>query len=146
MSATLHAAVVAVPELDKTIKFAQSLPQGSPIAVMLQHVVEAMQRGVDVTFLESDRELTPNQASELLKVSRPHLVKLMDRGLLAYRMVGTNRRIAMADLLDYLDRHERANAHVSELLGTREHGLRAIKDKAATLTQDDLDELSALSF
>lgn len=50
----------------------------------------------------------------------------------------------MADLLDYLDRHERANAHVTELLGTREHGLQAVKDRAAVLTQDDLDELSAL--
>lgn len=146
MSDTLHAAILDAPELHETIEFARSLPQGSPLAVMLQHVAEALLSGVDVTFLETGRELTPNQAAALLKVSRPHLVKLMDRGLIAFRMVGTNRRIAMPDLLDYIDRHERANAHVSELLGTREHGLRAVEDKAANLTQNDLDELSALNI
>lgn len=80
MSATLHASDVQMPELSRTIEFARSLPQESPMAVMLQYVVEALERGVDVTFLQADRELTPNQAAELLKVSRPHLIKLMDRG------------------------------------------------------------------
>lgn len=143
-SSTLHADQVAGAELDQTLEFARSLPQGSPIAVLLQNVVEAMARGVDVTYLESDTELTPNQAADLLKVSRPYLLKIMDRGLLAYRKVGTNRRIAMADLIDYVDRHERANAHVNELLGTREHRLAAIKDAAAPLSNEDEAALAAL--
>ena len=144
MSTTLTADKVSADELAQTEEFAQSLPQGSPLAIMLEGLLDAVRRGADVTLLASDKELTPNQAAQLLQVSRPHLVKIMDRGLLAYRLVGSNRRIAMADLLDYIERHERANAHVNQLLGTRAHAQLQAMDKAAPLTDEDLAALDAL--
>ena len=144
MSTTLTADKVSADELAQTEEFAQSLPQGSPLAIMLEGLLDAVRRGADVTLLASDKELTPNQAAQLLQVSRPHLVKIMDRGLLAYRLVGSNRRIAMADLLDYIERHERANAHVNQLLGTRAHAQLQAMDKAAPLTDEDLTALDAL--
>lgn len=144
MSTTLTADKVSADELAQTEEFAQSLPQGSPLAIMLEGLLDAVRRGADVTLLASDKELTPNQAAQLLRVSRPHLVKIMDRGLLAYRLVGSNRRIAMADLLDYIERHERANAHVNQLLGTRAHAQLQAMDKAAPLTDEDLTALDAL--
>lgn len=144
MSTTLTADKVSADELAQTEEFAQSLPQGSPLAIMLEGLLDAVRRGADVTLLTSDKELTPNQAAQLLRVSRPHLVKIMDRGLLAYRLVGSNRRIAMADLLDYIERHERANAHVNQLLGTRAHAQLQAMDKAAPLTDEDLTALDAL--
>ena len=124
MPTTLHARDVTNDDLERTAEFAASLPQGSPIAVMLQQVLVLMHRGADVSFLDTGEELTPNQAADLLNVSRPYLLKVMDRGLLAYRTVGSNRRIAMADLLDYIDRHERANAYVNRILDTPEHARR----------------------
>ena len=144
MSTTLTADKVSADELAQTEEFAQSLPQGSPLAIMLEGLLDAVRRGADVTLLASDKELTPNQAAQLLRVSRPHLVKIMDRGLLAYRLVGSNRRIAMADLLDYIERHERANAHVNQLLGTRAHAQLQAMDEAAPLTDEDLAALDAL--
>lgn len=144
MSTTLTADKVSADELAQTEEFAQSLPQGSPLAIMLEGLLDAVRRGADVTLLTSDKELTPNQAAQLLRVSRPHLVKIMDRGLLAYRLVGSNRRIAMADLLDYIERHERANAHVNQLLGTRAHAQLQAMDEAAPLTDEDLTALDAL--
>lgn len=144
MSTTLTADKVSADELAQTEEFAQGLPQGSPLAIMLEGLLDAVRRGADVTLLASDKELTPNQAAQLLRVSRPHLVKIMDRGLLAYRLVGSNRRIAMADLLDYIERHERANAHVNQLLGTRAHAQLQAMDKAALLTDEDLTALDAL--
>lgn len=144
MSTTLTADKVSADELAQTEEFAQSLPQGSPLAIMLEGLLDAMRRGADVTLLASDKELTPNQAAQLLRVSRPHLVKIMDRGLLAYRLVGSNRRIAKADLLDYIERHERANAHVNQLLGTRAHAQLQAMDEAAPLTDEDLTALDAL--
>lgn len=144
VATVLHATDVTAEELERTTQFVSSLPQGSPVAVMLQHVLAAIDRGVDVSFLESDKELTPNQAAGLLNVSRPHLLKIMDRGLLEYRLVGTNRRIAMADLLDYIERHERGNAYVNGLLGTRQHLRRETRDEAAELTDTDVAELNAL--
>ena len=144
MSTTLTADKVSADELAQTEEFAQGLPQGSPLAIMLEGLLDAVRRGADVTLLASDKELTPNQAAQLLQVSRPHLVKIMDRGLLAYRLVGSNRRIAMADLLDYIERHERANAHVNQLLGTRAHAQLQAMDEAAPLTDEDLTALDAL--
>lgn len=141
MSTTLTADKVSADELAQTEEFAQGLPQGSPLAIMLEGLLDAVRRGADVTLLASDKELTPNQAAQLLRVSRPHLVKIMDRGLLAYRLVGSNRRIAMADLLDYI---ERANAHVNQLLGTRAHAQLQAMDEAAPLTDEDLTALDAL--
>ena len=144
MSTTLTADKVSADELAQTEEFAQGLPQGSPLAIMLEGLLDAVRRGADVTLLASDKELTPNQAAQLLRVSRPHLVKIMDRGLLAYRLVGSNRRIAKADLLDYIERHERANAHVNQLLGTRAHAQVQAMDEAAPLTDEDLTALDAL--
>lgn len=144
MSTTLTADKVSADELAQTEEFAQGLPQGSPLAIMLEGLLDAVRRGADVTLLTSDKELTPNQAAQLLRVSRPHLVKIMDRGLLAYRLVGSNRRIAMANLLDYIERHERANAHVNQLLGTRAHAQLQAMDEAAPLTDEDLTALDAL--
>lgn len=141
MPTTITARTVDPADLRQVAQLAANLPQGSPVAVALQLIVSATNRGVDLSLLESDHELTPNQVAEILKMSRPHLVKLMDRGLLAYRMVGTNRRIRVEDLVDYIDRHERANAYVSHVVSTREHSLQQVKDAAATLTDEDLKSL-----
>ena len=56
--------------------------------------------------------LTTAQAAEMLNVSRPHVVKLLDQGKLPHHMAGTHRRIKVGDLLEYRNRrdHERSDA------------------------------------
>lgn len=142
--AMLSAETVSKEELDLTIQFAASLPEGSAVAVMLQNVVDAMKRGEDVSFLASADELSPNEAAGLLNISRPHLLKVMKRGLITYRMVGTNYRIAVPDLLDYIERNEQGNAYMQELLATRAHSNTRVRDRAAALEEEDLRELDAL--
>ena len=80
--------------------------EDSKLAVLLGRIIDASQNGVDINLLSSEAEFSPNQASELLKMSRPHLLKFMDRGELPFHTVGTHKRIKMSDLLQFMEARE----------------------------------------
>ena len=83
-----------------------------PIAVeLLLAVLEQLGEGQGVAVLPLNRELTTQEAADILNVSRPFLVRLLDEGKIGHRLVGTHRRVLLRDLLDYkrsMDRAARA--------------------------------------
>ena len=68
---------------------------------VLHQAVHAMASGKVVSVAIQDRELTTQQAGDFLKVSRPHLIKLLEQGEIPYIMVGTHRRVRFEDLVKY---------------------------------------------
>lgn len=97
-------------------------PDGSttelPVEIyeLLVSVVAQLKAGNGVAIVPLHAELTTVEAAELLGVSRPHLIKQLEAGTIAYRRVGSHRRIRLADLLSYRDRRDaEANAALDEL-------------------------------
>ena len=90
---------LAVRVIDADQEQAIELPSGA--VSLLMEILQAMAAGRGITIIPENAELTTVQAAEILNVSRPFLIKLLESGELPYRKVGTHRRIRMEDVMDY---------------------------------------------
>ena len=77
------------------------VPIPASVYRMLLDILTNMAKGNAVTLVPSHAEMTTQQAADILNVSRPFVIQLIEAGKLPHRMVGTHRRIAFADLMDY---------------------------------------------
>ncbi len=83
---------------------------------LLRHVIESLQQGFAVSVIPLTQTLTTQQAADLLGVSRPTLIKLLNGGKIPFERAGTHRRILLRDLLTY--REERRAAQYAALEAT----------------------------
>ncbi len=89
-------------------KGAQVRLPGALVQLILRVLQETAQ-GNAVALVSVRRELTTQQAADLLNVSRPYVVRLMEEGRLPFRKVGAHRRIRLDQLLEY-----RRNIYVAQ--------------------------------
>jgi excisionase family DNA binding protein len=68
---------------------------------LLKEITRYMQLGRAIVLIPENQQLTTQRAADLLGVSRPHLIKLLQRGALPYHKAGSHRRIHLKDLLTY---------------------------------------------
>ncbi len=64
-------------------------------------ILQNMAEGKSISIIPSDSEVSTQQAADMLNVSRPHLVKLLETGQIPFRKVGSHRRILLKDIIEY---------------------------------------------
>ena len=106
---TLHADMGSLQlQLAKAGQEVTTVRLPAAAAKLLLQVLTEMGNGRAVSVAPTDVEITTQQAADLLNVSRPYLVGLVEKGELPVRKVGNQRRLPLADVLEYKARN-RAN-------------------------------------
>ena len=90
------------------------LPAGA--VAMLMDILDAMAAGRGITLIPENAELTTVEAADILNVSRPFLIKLLEEGQIPYRKVGRHRRVRLEDVVNYKKAIDREREEVLDQL------------------------------
>ncbi|HBR11629.1 MAG TPA: excisionase [Chryseobacterium sp.] len=92
---------------------------------LLADILKSMSEGKPVSIVPVATEVTTQKAAEILGCSRPHLIKLLENGLIAFTKVGKHRRIKFEDILLYRQnmKDEQRQLLIDVMTADEENGL-----------------------
>lgn len=103
-------------QLLKKGKSAEKIVLPSSAMRLLVDILTQMAEGNAVSLISVHAELTTQEAADLLNVSRPYLVALLEEKKIPHRKVGTKRRVLAKDVLRYKDKIDKARHKALEKL------------------------------
>jgi excisionase family DNA binding protein len=90
---------------------------------LLVVILAEMARGNAVRLIPHHAELTTQEAAEILNVSRPYLVRLLEEGRLPFHRTGTHRRVFFTDVMTFKNERHRARSKVLDELSQMDQDL-----------------------
>jgi excisionase family DNA binding protein len=99
-----------------------TLPE--PLYVLLKDIVRNLESGRSLVLMAEEQQLTTQRAAELLGMSRPYLIQLLNGDEMPYQLVGKHRRIALRDVLTYAGLRAEATEG-----GARQNGTRCVRGR-----------------
>lgn len=90
---------------------------------LLTTILQNMAEGKSVSVVASVTEVSTQQAADMLHVSRPHVVKLLEAGKIPFKKVGSHRRILVNDIVAYQTLQEEEREKQLEFLAKQAQDL-----------------------
>ena len=90
---------------------------------LLGEILSELALGNAVKVVPIHAELTTQEGADMLNVSRPHLVKLLDNGVLPHTKTGRHRRIKFTDLMAYKEQRDRTSRDAMDELAAQAQAL-----------------------
>lgn len=108
----------------ETIELPSSVVQG------LRQIVSHLLKDRALTVVPLHKELTSQEAADLLNVSRPFLIGLLEQGAIPYVRTGKHRRIRLNDVLEYKKQRDASRRQALDRLTelSQDYGLDRYQD------------------
>ncbi len=101
-------------------KSGPAVPVPPSVLALLAEITRNMEAGKSVSVVAEHHELTTQRAANMLGVSRPFFVQLLEKGKLPFHKTGSHRRVYLGDLLAFKDTRDRARHEAIKRLARME--------------------------
>lgn len=106
-----------------------------PLYQTFLRIFTLLRQGIGVTFVPHEEDLTSQAAANILGVSRPYLIRLIEAGKISCSFSGSHRRIKLKDVLAYMEERDRKRHEALEAMTRRIHET-GLYDKVKDQTEE----------